>query len=264
MERVEADGADAGATEGRDGDSIEALRRELAESERERRELALEIRVRTAESESLRKAVAEQRGEVERQAELLERLRTAAARREARSGRVVEGERQDKKLRDRLQATTAKLKQAERERDQLRAQLRQGKRQLRDGEQHVAAVREETAALYIEALPRRRLHTAGRVAGWLLRFRLRDVRAYSAIRRSGRFDVRRYLTEYPEVAVAGENPIIDYVEKGVAEGRDPRADFDSRRYLTRHPELADSGLNPFVHYLRSEPEPAGRSDSAGR
>jgi hypothetical protein len=266
VERVEAETADAEEPDLGADARLEALRRELAESERERQQLALEIRVRTAEGESLRKAVAEERGRVERQSEMLDRLRETTGKRDRQGGRwrgemekrLAEREEQKNKLRKQLAATNARLHKSARERKRLAAELRSRRQELRTANRRLDAagrqletVRADTAALYLGALPRHRLRTALRLAGWSARLRFRDVRAYLAIRRSGQFDVRHYLTAYPEVVVAGENPIVDYLERGAAEGRDPRADFDTRRYVELHPELADTGENPFLHYLRS-------------
>jgi hypothetical protein len=233
---------------------VERGEAEKTRSEREKEELALELKVRAAESESLRETLAEERKQLKRQAELLDRLREKAGP-QARWARVLPADAKRNKVRLRLQAANSRLLKAERECDRLGAELRRSDEQLRVTEarlRRLETVRERTAAVYIDALPRRRFRTLVALAWRLARLRLRDVRAYAAIRRSGRFDVRYYLTRYPEVVVARKTPILDYIDQGVAEQRNPRADFDTSRYMARHPELAETGEDPFLHYLRSQ------------
>jgi hypothetical protein len=59
-----------------------------------------------------------------------------------------------------------------------------------------------------------------------------------------------YRATYPDIAVAGIDPVHHYLEFGWREGRDPRPDFSTRGYLAVHDEVAGSGQNPLVHYLR--------------
>ena len=98
-----------------------------------------------------------------------------------------------------------------------------------------------------------RWRTASHLASWVLRGRIRDLRAYRALKRSNRFDPSFYCTAYPAVAGARMNPLLHYVEHGAREGRKPNPEFDPVSYSDRHPELADTGENPLVHFLRSEP-----------
>lgn len=70
------------------------------------------------------------------------------------------------------------------------------------------------------------------------------------IRASGLLDADWYRRTYPDVATAGHDPALHYLEHGVADGRDPGPDFSTSHYLSRYPDVAKSGLNPLVHYLR--------------
>ena len=40
-----------------------------------------------------------------------------------------------------------------------------------------------------------------------------------------------------------ENPLVHYLEKGAAEGRDPGPDFDTAYYLEMSPDVAHAGGN---------------------
>lgn len=92
------------------------------------------------------------------------------------------------------------------------------------------------------------------------------------------FDTKFYLSKYPDIARAGMNPLLHYLRKGKAEGRQPKAPelslwqristgnklvgktaeyravynsgfFDEKWYLKQYPEVAESGMDPLQHYL---------------
>lgn len=67
-----------------------------------------------------------------------------------------------------------------------------------------------------------------------------------------------YLKTYPDVAVAGIDPVRHYMEHGWREGRDPRRDFSTRGYLAAHDEVAQTPQNPFIHHLRHDRSRASR------
>jgi hypothetical protein len=71
------------------------------------------------------------------------------------------------------------------------------------------------------------------------------------VRGSGLFDTDWYVTEYPDVANSGVDPLEHYLRFGAWEGRDPNPTFRSDTYLRDHPELAVTHTNPLVHFLRS-------------
>ncbi|MBQ4400360.1 MAG: hypothetical protein II830_03595, partial [Alphaproteobacteria bacterium] len=95
---------------------------------------------------------------------------------------------------------------------------------------------------------------------------------------SKNFDTKFYLSRYPDIAKAGMNPLLHYLRKGKAEGRQPKASelslwqristgnklvgktaeyravynsgfFDEKWYLKQYPEVAESGMDPLQHYL---------------
>lgn len=63
------------------------------------------------------------------------------------------------------------------------------------------------------------------------------------------FDADWYLTENPDVALAGLDPLTHYLERGAWEWRDPNPLFSSHWYLNQYPEVVASGCNPLIHYL---------------
>jgi hypothetical protein len=108
---------------------------------------------------------------------------------------------------------------------------------------------------------------------------------YDLLSRSGLFNSDFYLEAYPDVALAGadplahylssgytegrnpnrlfssawyarqndlpptKNPLIDYLLRGAAERRDPHPNFSIRKYLNAHPDVAESGVEPLFHFL---------------
>lgn len=71
-----------------------------------------------------------------------------------------------------------------------------------------------------------RLAALRHFASWLLRPGRGGhelVRRYFAVRRSGVFDARYYLDRYPDVAQAGFDPLMHFVEHGMREGREASA-----------------------------------------
>jgi O-antigen biosynthesis protein len=70
------------------------------------------------------------------------------------------------------------------------------------------------------------------------------------ISESGMFDGDWYLTQYPDVARAGLNPLLHFISFGAAEGRDPHPLFDTSWYLKQNPDVAAANMNPLEHYLK--------------
>ena len=63
------------------------------------------------------------------------------------------------------------------------------------------------------------------------------------------FDSDWYLSQNPDVADANMNPAQHYWDFGWHEGRDPSAAFSTDFYLAAHPDVALAGMNPLEHYL---------------
>ena len=84
-----------------------------------------------------------------------------------------------------------------------------------------------------------------------------------AILLSGAFDQDFYLKTYPDIAQAGVNPLLHYLESGQFEKRKASATFDPAAYLEANPEVANSGIEPFLHYVligRAAGAPRSRVD----
>ena len=63
------------------------------------------------------------------------------------------------------------------------------------------------------------------------------------------FDSVFYLSSWPDVAAAGQDPLEHFLLAGWREGRDPSPDFCGAAYLEANPDLAGTGINPFLHWL---------------
>jgi GT2 family glycosyltransferase len=80
--------------------------------------------------------------------------------------------------------------------------------------------------------------------------RRKDAGDLAAIALSGLFDRDYYLNEYGDVAKSGIDPLIHYVDFGVAENRNPSALFDTAYYVSTTQSLP-KGANPVLHYLKA-------------
>lgn len=76
-------------------------------------------------------------------------------------------------------------------------------------------------------------------------------RRFAATPASALFDAAWYLSEYPDIAASGIDPLHHYVNFGVRELRNPNPVFDTNWYLTRTPPLAPAKVNPLEHYWRT-------------
>src|SRR5271166_1641303 len=70
-----------------------------------------------------------------------------------------------------------------------------------------------------------------------------------AVLLSGVFDPHFYVNAYPDIAQAGVNPLLHYLEHGRFEGRKASKSFDPKLYLEANPDVANSGIEPFLHYV---------------
>lgn len=69
------------------------------------------------------------------------------------------------------------------------------------------------------------------------------------IKSSTYFDAEFYRDRYPDIAHV--DPYAHYVEYGGLEGRWPSAFFDPMAYWAAYPDVQIAGVNPLVHFLRS-------------
>lgn len=76
------------------------------------------------------------------------------------------------------------------------------------------------------------------------------------------FDTDWYQANYQDIAAAGINPFEHYMLHGWREGRDPNSLFDSDWYLAQNPDVAAADFNPLTHYMHYGWK-EGRDPSAG-
>ena len=67
---------------------------------------------------------------------------------------------------------------------------------------------------------------------------------------SGMFDKKFYLEHYPDVRLAGIDPLKHFIKHGWKEGRNPSKDFNTSFYLKAYPDVNKSRINPFLHYIQ--------------
>jgi hypothetical protein len=63
------------------------------------------------------------------------------------------------------------------------------------------------------------------------------------------FDADWYLMAYPDVAEAGSDPWLHFIDRGWREGRDPSPLFATSAYLRANADVARSGINPVLHFI---------------
>lgn len=63
------------------------------------------------------------------------------------------------------------------------------------------------------------------------------------------FDTDFYLTNYPDIAAAGVDPLEHYMLTGWLENRDPNISFSTKYYVDNNPDVIAAGVNPFFHFL---------------
>jgi len=272
--------AESNALAGRDVEQVESetvreLREKLASTESSRAEQA-RLAERSAAQLAARTEQLEQ-GEQDRQ-RLRGDLATLTDRLTEQEAARLEGERAldlERAERASLEAASQRQRESELKMSEELHSLREEVATLTD---LVDAVREAAASRgFRAALGRsfRRLNDARRsafqMASWMLRHPsrrgFRNASTYVALRRSRVFDADFYLSQSPDVAAAGQNPLMHYIEHGATEGRDPNPYFKTAEHLDRHPELIESGLNPLLHqikYVGPLQLPPGHAGSEGR
>jgi mannose-6-phosphate isomerase-like protein (cupin superfamily) len=91
--------------------------------------------------------------------------------------------------------------------------------------------------------------------GWAMRLRsrlraeLQWLRYGDHILDSGLFSADWYLSNYPDVAKCGVNPLRHYLVFGAKEGRIPSQQFDGPAYLAANPDVRRANANPVLHFL---------------
>ena len=62
------------------------------------------------------------------------------------------------------------------------------------------------------------------------------------------FDTNFYLTQNPDVARAGVDPLTHYEQYGWREGRDPSLLFSTNKYIAAYSDVARAGVDPLLDY----------------
>jgi len=79
--------------------------------------------------------------------------------------------------------------------------------------------------------------------------KLREHKWKKIIEKSGLFDYRYYLFEYPDVRAMDIDPIIHYIRHGAQEFRNPSDKFDTKFYIESNEGVDFNEINPLVHYI---------------
>jgi hypothetical protein len=99
-----------------------------------------------------------------------------------------------------------------------------------------------------------RLARLGRARSWGRNFnpnaKKRRASEIKLVESSSLFDRDWYLQAYPDVAKAGIDPLVHYMDTGWREGRDPGPAFAGSSYLKAHADVARSGVNPLLHFIQ--------------
>ena len=64
------------------------------------------------------------------------------------------------------------------------------------------------------------------------------------------FDPLHYITCYPEVLIAGQEPLDHYLAIGAKQNRQAFIDFDPSFYLASYPDVAGAEIDPWIHFSR--------------
>lgn len=71
------------------------------------------------------------------------------------------------------------------------------------------------------------------------------------LRNSKMFNAEWYLSEYPDVAILGMDPIEHYLKYGAKLNRRPSEGFDPQSYIASNDAVARREMNPLLHFLKS-------------
>lgn len=85
---------------------------------------------------------------------------------------------------------------------------------------------------------------------YLRRGRFRDAHHLARIMQSEYLDPAYYLEHNRDVAAAGYDPAMHYLDYGAGENRNPSELFDTNYYVANNVDVTADGLNPLLHFLR--------------
>ncbi len=242
--------------------NLERVRADLEASESARSTLEERVRITEEAIASAKKELAERDSELaEREKELAERDHALAAA-EGERGRMADritafeaaGHEHANVVRSLRSEKDASVALARTREAELRRELELARRKAIEARQASIEYRLKTAWAMRRRRAAQRRRTRHQLAAWVFKSSptrgLRSVYEFIVLRRSPLFDRAYYLRRNPDVANAGMNPVLHYVEHGARAGLDPSPDFGTRRYLADRPDVAASGLNPLYHFIR--------------
>lgn len=76
-----------------------------------------------------------------------------------------------------------------------------------------------------------------------------DAHKLAVVASSPYFSRAYYLQQYQDVAEAGVDPVIHFLDFGAHENRNPSSQFDTAYYRQLHPLITETGANPLLHFL---------------
>ncbi|MDF1816928.1 MAG: rhamnan synthesis F family protein, partial [Verrucomicrobiales bacterium] len=80
--------------------------------------------------------------------------------------------------------------------------------------------------------------------------RLKRKNDLQLVSESGFFDAQHYLSQNPDIAKEGSDPLLHFMEVGWMELRNPGPQFHTSHYLATYPDVREANVNPLVHYVK--------------
>lgn len=69
------------------------------------------------------------------------------------------------------------------------------------------------------------------------------------IQESGLFDPEWYVSHYPESKEFKKGPVVHFLREGFKKNYNPSMDFSSEFYYALHQDVEEAGMNPLLHYI---------------
>ena len=89
----------------------------------------------------------------------------------------------------------------------------------------------------------------GKTFGLVSRKSFEDKAVIHPIEKSGLFNKKWYLEQYPEAKEMNMHPIKHYLEIGWKKGYNPSPKFNNDAYLNDYPDVMTANICPLIHYI---------------
>ena len=76
-----------------------------------------------------------------------------------------------------------------------------------------------------------------------------NKKEYKMVRESAYFDPKYYKLHNPQLWFNSIKPIEHYLTVGWLKGKNPSAEFDGNKYLVANDDVAKAGMNPLIHFV---------------